>query len=158
MNRVGLVSMEPVPDRSLAPLEAVVGAERYRRLCDGAVSLRKQLAGRRIWNVSSTAVGGGVAEMLQGLVGYVGDLDIPIEWAVIGADPEVFAITKRLHNRIHGDVGDGEPLGTAQAAHYSGVLAANAAELVPRVRPGDLVLLHDPQTAGLTGALVRAGA
>jgi len=29
-----------------------------------------------VWNVSSTAVGGGVAEMLHALVGYVEDLGI----------------------------------------------------------------------------------
>ena len=38
------------------------------------------------------------------------------------------------------------------------MLAANAAELVDRIRPGDLVLLHDPQTAGLAAALTEAGA
>jgi trehalose synthase len=38
------------------------------------------------------------------------------------------------------------------------MLAANAAELLPEIKPGDLVLLHDPQTAGLTRALKRAGA
>ena len=48
-------------------------------------------------------------------------------------------------------------IGPAAAGHYEQVLAANADELLGRVRPGDLVLLHDPQTAGLTAALVRAG-
>jgi trehalose synthase len=153
-----MLSMAPVPDRPVARLESIIGVQRYRRLGESAQRFRKDLAGRRIWNVSSTAVGGGVAEMLQGLVGYVGDLDIPIEWAVIGGDTEFFAITKRLHNLIHGDIGDGGPLGAAEAAHYAGVLAPNAAELVARVHPGDLVLLHDPQTAGLTAALVAAGA
>ena len=38
------------------------------------------------------------------------------------------------------------------------MLAANAVELLDRIRPGDLVLLHDPQTAGLAAALARAGA
>ena len=38
------------------------------------------------------------------------------------------------------------------------MLAANAVELAARVRPGDVVLLHDPQTAGLAAPLVRAGA
>ena len=37
----------------------------------------ERLAGRTVWNVSSTAVGGGVAEMLQVLVGYVQDLRYP---------------------------------------------------------------------------------
>jgi trehalose synthase len=38
------------------------------------------------------------------------------------------------------------------------MLAANAAELVNRIQPGDLVLLHDPQTAGLATSLAQAGA
>ena len=63
------------------------------------------LAGRTIWNVNSTATGGGVAEMLQVLVGYVQDLDIPIGWLVITGDAEFFVITKRLHNQIHGQPG-----------------------------------------------------
>ena len=62
------------------------------------------LAGRTIWNVNSTAAGGGVAEMLQVLVGYVQDLDIPIGWLVITGDAGFFAITKRLHNQIHGSL------------------------------------------------------
>ena len=115
------------------------------------------LAGRTIWNVNSTAAGGGVAEMLQVLVGYVQDLDIPIGWLVITGDAEFFAITKRLHNQIHGSR-SGAPLGAAEAAHYTQMLAANAVELAARVRPGDVVLLHDPQTAGLAAPLARAGA
>jgi trehalose synthase len=158
MEWVSLLRTEPVPDRPVARLESVIGAQRYRRLRDAASQFREKLGGRCIWNVNSTAVGGGVAEMLQGLVGYVSDLDIPIQWLVIGGDAQFFATTKRLHNRIHGTVGDGGPLGPAEAEHYAAVLAANSAELVDRVRPGDLVLLHDPQTAGLTEALVAAGA
>src|SRR6201982_2540999 len=38
------------------------------------------------------------------------------------------------------------------------MLAANAVELVARIRPGDVVLLHDPQTAGLAAPLADAGA
>ena len=68
------------------------------------------LAGRTIWNVNSTAAGGGVAEMLQVLVGYVQDLDISIGWLVISGDAGFFAITKRLHNQIHRHPGGG-PLG-----------------------------------------------
>ena len=115
------------------------------------------LAGRAIWNVNSTAAGGGVAEMLQVLVGYVQDLDIPIGWLVITGDAGFFAITKRLHNQIHGSL-SGAILGAAEAGHYAQMLAANAVELAARVRPGDVVLLHDPQTAGLAAPLAQAGA
>jgi trehalose synthase len=76
---------------------------------------------------------------------------------VITGDAEFFVITKRIHNQIHGETAGG-PLTAADADHYARMLAANAAELLDEVRPGDLVVLHDPQTAGLTRALVDAGA
>jgi len=122
-----------------------------------ADQVRQLLDGRTIWNVNSTATGGGVAEMLQALVGYVRDLDIPIGWLVITGDARFFATTKRLHNQIHGDLAGG-PLDAGEAHHYMRMLTANAVELLGRIRPGDVALLHDPQTAGLAEPLARAGA
>jgi len=153
----GLLQEVSVPVTPVAVLEPVIGTARYERLLAAAAGFRARLGNRIIWNVNSTAVGGGVAEMLQVLVGYIAGVDIPVRWAVIGGDAEFFAITKRLHNQIHGDAAGGK-LSGSDAAHYEQVLAANAAELLGRVRPGDIVLLHDPQTAGLTAALARAGA
>jgi trehalose synthase len=155
---MGLLRSVVVPPRPIAKLAPVVGDQRQRRLLTEAARFRTRLGGRTVWNVNSTAAGGGVAEMLQGLVGYVEDLEIPITWMVIGGDADFYAITKRLHNRVHGEAGDRGPLGRPEAEHYEKVLAANAADLADRVRPGDIALLHDPQTAGLAGALVRAGA
>ena len=152
-----LVRTVEVPRHSVAQLEPVIGAERLARLVRAAGQFRQRLAGRTVWNVSSTAVGGGVAEMLYVLLGYVQDLGIPVRWRVITGDARFFVITKRLHNQIHGDA-VGAPLSRADDDHYAQMLAANAAELLGQIRPGDLVLLHDPQTAGLAGALARAGA
>jgi trehalose synthase len=154
---VSLVESVEVAGRPVGRLEPVVGGRRYAQLVRAADELRERLAGRTIWNVSSTAAGGGVAEMLQVLVGYVQDFGIPIRWMVITGDAEFFVITKRLHNQIHGQAAGG-PLGGRDAGHYARMLAANAAELLDRIRPGDLVLLHDPQTAGLAAALASAGA
>jgi len=98
-----------------------------------------------------------MGEMLQVLVGYVQDLGVSTGWLVITGDAEFFAITKRLHNQIHGSPSGG-PLGAPEAGHYAQVLAADAAELAAWVRPGDVVLLHDPQTAGLAAPLAHAGA
>ena len=92
----------PVPPLAVSELEPVIGPERYARLLAAAAEFRQRLGPRTIWTVSSTAVGGGVAEMLQVLVGYAAGLEIPIHWTVIGGDPEFFAITKALHNQIHG--------------------------------------------------------
>ena len=156
--RVSLLREVAVPPLDAAELEPIIGPERYTRLLAEATMFRERLGRRTIWNVSSTAVGGGVAEMLRVLAGYTAGLGIAIRWTVIGGDPEFFAITKRVHNQIHGEVGSAGPVGPADAGHYEQVLAANADELLRLVRPGDVVLLHDPQTAGLVAALIRAGA
>ncbi len=153
---MSLAKSVDVERRSVDQLEPIIGAERHARLLQEADQFRQLLGTRTIWNISSTAVGGGVAEMLHVLLGYAADLDIPARWKVITGDAGFFAITKRLHNQIHGETAGG-PLTKADAAHYTNMLAANAAELLDELRPGDLVLLHDPQTAGLARALVRAG-
>jgi trehalose synthase len=154
---VTLVHAVQVPRLPASRLEPVIGAPRYAELTRTASQVRQVLAGRTIWNVNSTVAGGGVAEMLQVLVGYVQDLGLATGWLVITGDAEFFAITKRLHNQIHGSL-SGAPLGAAEAAHYTQMLTANAVELTARVRPGDVVLLHDPQTAGLAAPLAQAGA
>jgi len=155
---VTLVQDVPIRPVAVTELEPVLGPERYGQLVTAAAAIRGRLGQRIIWNVNSTAVGGGVAEMLRVLVAYAEGLGIAVRWAVIGGDPEFFAITKRLHNQIHGQFGAAGLVGPADAGHYEQVLAANADELVRQVRAGDIVLLHDPQTAGLTDALVKAGA
>jgi trehalose synthase len=153
-----VVKSVTVPRRAVARLEPVIGAERLETLLRSSGEVRLRLAGRVLWNVNSTATGGGVAEMLSSLIGYVLDLDIDIRWLVINGDPDFYVTTKRLHHHVHGQPGDGGPLGAAEAEHYRQVLAANAEDLLAEVRPGDLVLLHDPQTAGLAEPLARAGA
>jgi trehalose synthase len=75
----------------------------------------------------------------------------------IGGNEDFFRVTKRLHNRLHGFAGDGGPLGDAERAVYEAVATEHAALLAQRVGPGDVVLLHDPQTAGMVGPLVETG-
>lgn len=146
-----------VPVLDLARFEPLVGARRFARLLRTAEHARAFLADTAVWHLNSTASGGGVAEMLQVLLGYSKAAGVDMRWGVIEGDPEFFAITKRIHNRLHGAGGDAGALGAREAAHYEEVLAANAARLLPRVRRGDVVFLHDPQTAGLAPALAAAG-
>src|SRR5215471_8704107 len=112
----GMSLVEPVEvaARPVARLGTVIGRERYVRLVEAADEFRERLGGRTIWNVSSTAVGGGVAEMLHVLVGYGLDLGVPVRWVVITGDAEFFVITKRLHNQIHGEAAGG-PLSGSDA-------------------------------------------
>jgi trehalose synthase len=145
-----------VPALSVDRLRGVIGDGRYDALVAAGETMRGRLAGRTVWNVNSTASGGGVAEMLRVLVGYGAGLGIDVRWLVIDGDAPFFEITKRLHNRIHGSAGDDGALGEAEAAHYDAVAAGNATPLLDQVRAGDVVLLHDPQTAGLVAPLEAA--
>jgi len=120
------------------------------------VRAHELLGSRTIWNVNSTAFGGGVAEMLRSLIGYVRGARLDGRWAVVEGDAEFFRLTKRLHNRLHGALGDGGPLGNAERIAYESRCAANAAALVEMLRPDDIVILHDPQTAGMVPALKAA--
>ena len=117
---------------------------------------RQLLEGRTFWNVNSTARGGGVAEMLLSLIGYARGADIDARWVVVPGDGEFFRVTKRLHNRLHG-VDDGASLGSAERAVYERWCGASAEALARVVKAGDVVLLHDPQTAGLAATLADAG-
>ena len=141
----------------LTRLEAILPAERVARLESSAVRARARFGDRVIWHVNATAHGGGVAEMLQTLLAYGNGAGIENRWLVVDGDQEFFEITKRLHNRLHGAAGDGGPLAEREHAHYRGVLAENLAQVVPRVSPRDLVMLHDPQTAGLREGLRDSG-
>jgi trehalose synthase len=146
----------PVGD--LRRLGEFIAADRLESLLDLGEHLRQALGGAAVVCVNSTASGGGVAEMLQMLLRCVRGVGIDVRWLVIDGDERFYAITKRLHNHLHGFAGDGGPLGEDEQRHYQDVLQANAAQLALAVRPGDIVLVHDPQPAGLIGAMRQRGA
>src|ERR1019366_5696181 len=147
-----------VPVHSVSRLEPLIGKDRYEELQWAGALAHQRLDGRTVWNFSSTAAGGGVSEMLHVLVGYIQDVDVDIRWLVMTGDPEFYSITKRIHNRLHGAAGDAGDLGPEEAAHYDYVTASNLDSALSRIREGDVVLLHDPQTAGMAPALAEAGA
>jgi trehalose synthase len=143
---------------SLERYATLLGADRLERVLERVLSLRARLTGRAVWNVSSTAVSGGVAEMVRSLLSYARGAGVDARWVVIQGPPEFFRITKRLHNAIHGSAGDGSTLGEAERVVFEEVNAINGAELAPMVRPHDVVIVHDPQPAGMIPMLLRRGA
>ncbi len=155
-----MTTLEEVHIGAVAPehLAPVIGTERVRALEQLAERVRLVLGGRQVLNINSTSAGGGVAELLQTLLAYARGAGIDARWVVVEGDADFFTITKRLHDGLYGSSGDGGPLGTAEHRHYESVLRANAAELLALVRRGDVVLLHDPQTAGLARELAAVGA
>lgn len=155
MTGVEEVGVDPVPLRRLAPL---LTPERVERLETYVGMAQRLLEGRTVWTINSTARGGGVAEMLHTLVAYAAGTGIDIRWLVVGGDPDFFAVTKRIHNRLHGVPGDSGELDAGARATYDATLARQRAGVVDRVDAGDIVLLHDPQTAGLARDLRARGA
>lgn len=149
---------EAVPAMAPERFASVLSPGEYEALIGLVEHAARELHGRVIWNVNSTAKGGGVVEMLRPLLGYCRGAGVDARWAVIPGQPDFFAITKRIHNRLHGYAGDDGPLGDAEREVYEQTLTASADELAELVHPRDIVILHDPQTAGLAAAVRETGA
>lgn len=143
--------------RSSARLEGLARPSHLERFRSTLASVAARLEGRTLWHVNSTSEGGGVAELLHQLLGYLIEGGIRCRWIVLEGDRDFFRVTKRIHNRLHGSGGDGGPLGDNEHETYTRVLRRELASLLDFVRPGDIAVLHDPQTAGLAGPLVDAG-
>jgi trehalose synthase len=134
-------------------------AAEYAYLAASIDALRREarpaaeaLRGRTLWMVNSTAQGGGVSEMLPGMITHFRELGFQAEWAVIETeDPRFFQLTKNLHNLIHGE---GDPsLSGSDRELFEAVNRANAESLLEHVREGDVVVVHDPQPMPLAGYL-----
>ncbi len=147
-----------VPLNSFERFSDVIDPKLFAGYLKTAEELRKRFEGRVIWNINTTDAGGGVAEMLRSLIAYVRGFGVDSRWAVMEAGDDFFRVTKRLHHALHGSAGDGAPLDEEARRIYDETIQANAGQLLARVRPRDVVLVHDPQPAGLAAHLIRAGA
>ncbi len=139
-------------------LIGVIGQERFDALRDAAVATRDALDGHRVWNINATAQGGGVAEMLPVLLGYVRAAGIDARWLVLDGEPAFFAATKRMHNLLHGVPGDGKGLDISDREAFDRVAEANFADVKDAIQPGDVVIVHDPQPAAMMPLLREHGA
>jgi trehalose synthase len=155
--------MALVQQVEIAPLdpnrfEEVLSPENFDEFEDIVRRAQDLLKDRIVWNVNSTAYGGGVAEMLRSLIAYARGAGIDARWMVVKGEPDFFRVTKRIHNRLHGAPGDGGNLGAEEHRMYEDILEENGAELASMISAHDVVILHDPQTAGLTDAIKATGA
>src|SRR5215203_3059230 len=153
-------ALEHVQIAPLAPqrFKEILTDEQSRQLDETITRGDELLGGRVVWNVNSTMRGGGVAEMLASLVAYARGAGVDSRWVVMRGNPDFFRVTKRIHNMLHGSPGDGAGLRADARATYESACAVAARELVKLTEPGDVVVLHDPQTAGLVQPLVEDGA
>jgi trehalose synthase len=155
---VGRIEELEIDAQPIERFASVVGPEVFAEAKGTAETIRRLFKGRVFWNVNSTGLGGGVAEMLRPLIAYARGLGVDTRWLVLRGNEQFFRITKRLHHALHGSDGDGTELGDAAHRVYAETLREVGEELRARVRPRDVILLHDPQTAGLAPYLTDSGA
>ena len=129
----------PAPSPHLDDYRPIIGDAHL----DSLRFLARDLKGKSVKMVNSTAVGGGVAEMLNRLAPLLSELEVPTHWDVITGGNDFFEVTKAFHNALHG-------------ASYH--LTKSAQEIFLRYNEQnrermqfgeELVVIHDPQPVGL---------
>jgi trehalose synthase len=133
--------MSPVQLANRTPLSdyaAVIGEGEIEELR----ALAKPLVGRTVEMVNSTAVGGGVAEMLNRLVPMAEELGLGIRWEVMTGGDDFFEVTKSFHNALHGEPYHSDP------RHFEIYRAYNEQNLKRIPLDAEFIIIHDPQPAG----------
>ncbi len=108
--------------------------------------LAERLRGHSVQMVNSTAVGGGVAEILNRMIPLMQELDVTTRWDVITGGEDFFAITKAFHNALHGD---GFRMSDDS---FKTFLAYNLQNQARLNFDCDFTLIHDPQPIALINA------
>lgn len=129
----------PAPPPRLDDYKSIVGQAQL----DTLRYLANDLKGKTIKMVNSTAVGGGVAEMLNRLVPLISELEVPTHWEVITGDKDFFDVTKSFHNALHGGTYE-----LTEAAKEI-FLRYNEQNRARMQFDEDMVVIHDPQPAAL---------
>jgi trehalose synthase len=62
----------------------------------------RRLYNKRIININSTFLGGGVAEILSRLVPMMNEVGADVDWGIVHGNPAFFEITKKFHNALQG--------------------------------------------------------
>ncbi|MBI4346235.1 MAG: glycosyltransferase [Elusimicrobia bacterium] len=123
----------------LEEYRAVAGSD----VIDELLLIAERLKGRTLLHVNSTAVGGGVAEILNRMVPLLNEMGITSRWEVIKGGEAFYAVTKKFHNALHGDRQEVTP-GDYQAYEETTDENLNGLDL-----GADFVFIHDPQPAAL---------
>jgi trehalose synthase len=109
-------------------------------------ALAKPLRGRSIEMINSTAIGGGVAEILNRLVPLAEQLDLHFKWNVMTGGQDFFDVTKSFHNALHGAPYHASP------RDFEIFLAYTERNRATLPLDSEFVVIHDPQPAALIDA------
>lgn len=120
---------------TISDYEKVAGKEQISEIKQKA----RKLKGKRIVTISSTHIGGGVAEILNSTIPLYNDLGIQFGWRTLHGTNDFFSITKKFHNALQGEKID---LTKKERKIY---LATNERFAKFTHLNHDLVIVHDPQ-------------
>src|SRR3990167_259650 len=123
----------------LRDYESIIG----RDVIEELYLIAEKLKGKKIQNINSTAVGGGVAEILNRMVPFLQEMGVNASWDVIKGGEEFFKITKKIHNALHGR---GEAITPQECEHFLEINERNKDVLKPET---DIYFIHDPQPVAL---------
>jgi trehalose synthase len=129
----------PTGHKSLADYTHIAG----RGLIERIRELAEPLQGKSVLHVSATAFGGGVSEILYTLVPLMSDVGLDCHWQVITGQEEFFNVTKLMHNSLQGDP---QAISDQQWEVFEAYNQMNAQSLEGE---WDVVIVHDPQPAGM---------
>jgi trehalose synthase len=104
-------------------------------------TLAGPLEGMTVDMVNSTAVGGGVAEILTRLLPLAREVGLDTRWHVMEGGPEFYDITKAFHNALHGSAY------TIRPRDFEIFLDYNRRNRERLALDGRFVVIHDPQPA-----------
>jgi len=113
--------------------------------------LAKPLRGRSIEMINSTAVGGGVAEILNRLLPLAEELELNMRWEVMTGGDDFYGVTKAFHNALHG-----APY-RADAKDFEIFLACNERNRARLPLDAEFMIIHDPQPAALIDGRKKNG-
>jgi trehalose synthase len=147
----------PVASASIEPFRDLLEPSEWDAFVRTMREAAGAVQGHQIWNINSTATGGGVAEMLAWEIPYERSVGMDAQWLVITGGTAFFAFTKRLHSLLHGVPVDGSSIRDFERSEYEQTLGRDIEPMMELVRSGDVVILHDPQTAGLIPHFVGRG-
>jgi trehalose synthase len=105
--------------------------------------LAQPLRGRSIEMINSTAVGGGVAEILNRLLPLAEELELNMRWDVMTGGDDFYGVTKSFHNALHGAPYHAEP------KDFEIFLACNDRNRSRLPLDAEFMVIHDPQPAAL---------
>jgi trehalose synthase len=101
--------------------------------------LAEKLKGKTVQHFNSTAVGGGVAEILNRILPLLNALGVDSRWDVIKGGEQFYNVTKKFHNALHGKAE------IFEKNDFKVFLETSRMNVDQMEIKGDILFVHDPQ-------------